>query len=118
VAKVLISEPHPDSRALLELVVERAGHEPVGQGELTNGDQPDLLILEPAAPSGVATALELRRRLGDLPIICASICPPGPETSLLQPVAYLLKPFRLVELEDAMELALATVSVHGRLQPW
>ncbi|MDX6414748.1 MAG: hypothetical protein QOH23_2158, partial [Gaiellaceae bacterium] len=39
-AQILISEPHPELRVLLEAVVRRAGHEPVGPGELTSDDAP------------------------------------------------------------------------------
>jgi DNA-binding response OmpR family regulator len=106
VARVLISEPHPDCRALLELVVRRVGHDPVGQGELADGDDLGLLILEPESADGVALARRLRRRLGGLPIICTSIRPPSAVTETLRPAAYLVKPFRLAELEAAVAAAL------------
>ena len=106
VARVLISEPHPDCRALLELVVRRVGHDPLGQGELADGDDLGLLILEPESADGVALARRLRRRLGGLPIICTSIRPPSAVTETLQPAAYLVKPFRLAELEAAVASAL------------
>ncbi|MFL5917526.1 MAG: hypothetical protein ACJ74L_07520 [Gaiellaceae bacterium] len=106
-ARILIHEPHPDVRVLLEAVVTRAGHEPVGQGELTNGDAPHLMILEPASAEGLAAAARLRGRLEGLPIICASIEPPSIASKQLQPVAYLVKPFPLAELERAIAGALA-----------
>jgi CheY-like chemotaxis protein len=106
-ARILISEPHPDLRVLLEAIVRRAGHEPVGHGELTSDDAPQLMILEPASADGLAAAARLRRRLEDLPIICASILPPSAESLALGPTAHLLKPFRLVELEAAISSALA-----------
>src|SRR3954463_2268680 len=97
VARILIHEPHPDVRVLLAAVVRRAGHDPVGQGELTSDAPPELMILEPASADGLAAAARLRRRLEDLPIICASIEPPSLATKALGPGAYLLKPFRLRE---------------------
>ena len=106
-ARVLISEPHPDCRALLALVVQRVGHDPVGFGELVDDDELGLMILEPASAEGLAMATRLRRRLLDLPIICTSIGPPSAATETLQPAAYLVKPFRLTELEAAMHQALA-----------
>lgn len=106
-ARILISEPHPDVRTLLEAVVRRAGHEPVGHGELTSDDAPELMILEPASADGLAAAVRLRSRLEDLPIICASMLPPSAETRALGPAAHLLKPFGLVELEAAISAALA-----------
>ena len=105
-ARVLISEPHPDCRALLKLVVQRVGHDPVDSGELVEGDDLGLMILEPASAEGLAAANRLRCRLGDLPIICTSIRPPSAATETLQPAAYLVKPFRLAELEVAMRAAL------------
>jgi CheY-like chemotaxis protein len=106
-ARILISEPHPDVRVLLEAVVRRAGHEPVGQGELSIDEAPELMILEPASADGLAAATGLRRRLEDLPIICTSIEPPNAATKALAPVAHLIKPFRLGELESAIKSALA-----------
>jgi hypothetical protein len=106
-AWILICEPHPDLRVLLETVVRRTGHEPVGHGELTNGDAPAVMILEPASADDLAAAAGLRHRLGDLPIICTSIFPPSDETRALRPVAHLIKPFRLGELEAAIVSALS-----------
>jgi DNA-binding response OmpR family regulator len=106
-ARILISEPHPDVRVLLEAVVRRAGHEPVGHGELTVDETPELMILEPASADSLAAAAGLRRRLEGLPIICTSIEPPTPATKALRPFVYLLKPFRLGELEAAIFAALA-----------
>jgi CheY-like chemotaxis protein len=105
-ARILISEPHPDLRVLIEAVVRRTGNEPVGQGELTIDDAPAVMILEPAFADGLAAAARLRGRL-DLPIICASIYPPSDESCALHPVAHLIKPFRLRELEAAITSALA-----------
>jgi DNA-binding response OmpR family regulator len=107
VARVLIGEPHPDSRALFELVVRRAGHEPVGLGELADREPPELMILEPASGEALALAQQLRRRLEGLPIICASIRPADAVTAALRPAAYLVKPFGLKELEAALTAALA-----------
>ena len=106
-ARILIHEPHPDVRILLAAVVRRAGQDPVGHGELTNDETPELMILEPASADGLAAAARLRRRLEDLPIICTSIEPPSLATKALHPVAHLVKPFRLGELEAAIASALA-----------
>lgn len=106
-ARILIHEPHPDVRVLLEAIVRRAGHAPVVQGELTNDDTPELMILEPASAEGLAAAARLRRRLEDMPIICASIEPPSLAAKALRPIAYLVKPFRLGELEAAISQALS-----------
>ena len=91
----------------MEAVVRRTGHEPVGQGELALGDAPAAMILKPASADGLAAAARLRGRLEGLPIICASIYPPTDESCALSPVAHLIKPFRLRELEVAIVSALA-----------
>jgi CheY-like chemotaxis protein len=106
-ARILISEPHPDLRVLIEAVVRRTGNEPVGQADLIGQDAPAAMILEPASADGLAAAGQLRRLLEDLPIICASIYPPTDESCALSPVAHLIKPFRLRELEVAIVSALA-----------
>jgi CheY-like chemotaxis protein len=106
-ARILISEPHPDLRVLIEAVVRRTGNEPVGHGELIGEDAPAAMILEPASADGLAAAAQLRRQLEDLPIICASSFPPTDESCALAPVAHLIKPFRLRELEAAIVSALA-----------
>jgi hypothetical protein len=106
-ARILISEPHPELRVLLEAVVRRTGNEPVGHGELISDDAPAVMILEPASADGLAAAAGLRRRLEGLPIICASIFPPTAESRALDPIEHLIKPFRLGELEAAIASALA-----------
>ena len=62
----------------------------------------DVLVIEPADPSALSTARALRLRRRELPIICASIYPDSPGAERLQPLAYLMKPFALVELERAL----------------
>jgi DNA-binding response OmpR family regulator len=64
------------------------------------------MILEPASGEALALAYQLRRRLEGLPIICASIRPADGTAKALRPVAYLVKPFRLKELEAALTAAL------------
>jgi DNA-binding response OmpR family regulator len=106
--RVLISEPHADVRSLFEFVVERLGHEPLSLLREGGGDLPpiDAMILEPAAPSALALARDLRARSPDLPIVCASIFPAEPSALELGPLAYLEKPFGLSELEYFLRLAL------------
>jgi CheY-like chemotaxis protein len=106
VASILISEPNAEVRALLELLVARLGHRPLRAEELEDGAEPELVLLEPASSAGLALAKRLRRRFAHLPIVCASILPPGPELKEIEPVTYLVKPVRLRELEDAIASAL------------
>ena len=107
-ATILIVDPDPANRSLLELLVPRLGHRPIGQRELSEGEEPDLLLLEPASRPGLRLAYRLRKRLMQLPILCVSIEPPGEETSELGVVDYVMKPFRRSTLELALERALIT----------
>jgi hypothetical protein len=102
----MICEPHAEVRALLGHVVTRLGFEPVyadtrSGGVLTDADV-DVLLIEPADPTALSTARALRLRRRELPIICASIYPDSPGAEGLRPLAYLMKPFALVELERAL----------------
>lgn len=108
-ATILIVDPDPANRSLLELLVLRLGHRPIGQRELAEGEEPDLMLLEPASRPGLRLAYRLRERLLRLPILCVSIEPPGEDTSDLDVVDYVMKPFRRSTLELALERALINV---------
>ena len=114
-ARILICEPHAEVRELLGHVVVRLGHEPVDAlAHAPDGDDVDAVLLEPAhAPSREAVA-QLRLRRPGLRVVCTSIHPPGADDAELEAFAYLLKPFALEDLEDAIQRALETAP---RLQP-
>ncbi len=114
--RIVIMEPSFEVRELFALVITRLGHEAVcydnfREEGLEDADvvllDLDVLIVEPGSASALAIARQLRERLPALPIICASIHPRSPEVAALDPVAYLLKPFPLAELEGALENAMA-----------
>ena len=106
-ARFLIIEPHADIRRLYAAVVRGLGHEPIFFDGVSPGE-PDVILVEPADPESFELALQFHHDYPDAPIICASIYERSLlETRALQPVAYLLKPFVLVELTGALELALA-----------
>lgn len=104
-AAVLICEPHGDISSLLELVVTRLGHTPV---RVTGGEvdpaQIDAAIVEP----GEAGCLRVATRLAaaGVPVLFTSIFPPDDATESLRPAAYLLKPFPLYRLAEALTEAL------------
>ena len=91
---------------LLVLLSERLGHRPIGAREWLDGDAPDLLLLEPASRPGLRLARGIRRRHPHLPILCVSIDGPNDETRALLPAAHVMKPFRRMHLERALENAL------------
>jgi hypothetical protein len=106
VARVLICEPHPEVQELLRRVVVRLGHEPVLDGaEL---QQVDAILLEPAHAPSVERARAFRAADDHTPIVCASIELPDAGSRRLSPIAYLVKPFALPDLEHALERALST----------
>jgi two-component SAPR family response regulator len=107
VATILIVDPDPSNRSLLELLAVRLGHRPIGPREWVEGAEPDLVLLEPASRAGVRLVRGFRRRFPQLPILCVSIDGPTPETRELNPVGHLMKPFRRSQLERAIELALS-----------
>jgi CheY-like chemotaxis protein len=106
VATVLIVDPDPATRSLLELLLLRLGHRPIGPREWVEGEEPDAVLLEPASRPGVRLARGVRRRFPQLPILCVSIDGPSRESGDLRPVAHVMKPFRRSQLEAALEQAL------------
>jgi CheY-like chemotaxis protein len=106
VATILIVDPDPATRSLLELLCLRLGHTPIGPREWVDGKEPDLLLLEPAARPGVRLARGVRRRFPQLPILCVSIDGPSDDCRELGAVGHVMKPFRRTQLERAVEQAL------------
>ena len=105
-ARVLICEPHDDISALLELVVRRLGHEPVG----FDGGDPEVVdaaVIEPGEEHGLRLARRLREH--GVPVLFTSIYPAEEATLELGPAAYLVKPFPLYALERALRAALGSV---------
>ena len=103
-ARILILEPAPEIRLLFERVVARLGHDPVFEAPAC-GDV-DAVVLEPAATECVYAALAVREARPSLPFVCVSTLPASRETAVLDPHAYLLKPFPLADLERAVLSAL------------
>lgn len=96
-------EPHPDIRSLLEIVIERLGHEAV-LPDGTQGGIPhvDAAVVDPDGP-GFVIAQRLRAR--SIPTVLTSIFPPERGSFDLDPVAYLVKPFPLDALEHSLTAA-------------
>lgn len=105
-ATILIVDPDPATRSLLELLCLRLGHSAIGPREWVEGEEPDLLLLEPASRPGVRLARGVRRRFPQLPVLCVSIDSPSEETRQLGAIGHVMKPFRRTQLEHALEQAL------------
>ena len=111
--KVLVCEPHAEVRALLVHVVERLGHEavyPTERSGRVHCEEVDVLLLEPADRDALAVAESLRAQQAWLPIVCASIDPESDRVEYLQPLAYLVKPFGLSDLEQALCAAAESIA--------
>jgi hypothetical protein len=102
---VLICEPHPEVRELLSRIVKRMGHEPVLDDAAVS--RVEAIVVEPAHCPSIERALAFRAFAGDVPVICASIDLPNGGTRRLAPVAHLVKPFALPDIEAAISRALA-----------
>jgi CheY-like chemotaxis protein len=106
-ALFLIIEPNEDIRRLYAAVIRGLGHDAafIDGGPIAD---PDVVLVEPAHPESFAAALRLQRDNPALPIICASVHEPTQDTAhALEATTHLLKPFSLVELTDALQLALS-----------
>ena len=103
--RVLIGEPFPEVARLLEHAVGHLGHEAVAQRGAWDGTQlpdVDVLVLEPELENGLELARALRREKPGLPVICTVNGTPRHGVDELDPVATLVKPFALAELEAAL----------------
>jgi CheY-like chemotaxis protein len=106
-ARFLLIEPHDDIRRLYEAVVRGLGHELVRLDSET-AERPDVILVDPSDPVSLETTARLRQEYADVAIVCASIYETTrDDAEQLKAVAYLLKPFSLVELTSALETALA-----------
>ena len=99
---------------MLERMVARLGHEPVlvrvvAPEQLQSAD---VLVVEPAAPTGVVLAQAARIINPSLPLICASVTAPPSELAELGVLfaAALIKPFTTEQLGVAIEEALPAQS--------
>ena len=104
VARVLICEPHPEVRELLSRIVVRLGHDPVHDDAALG--PVDAIIVEPAHAPSVERAAAFRAVDEKTPVVCASIDLPDAGSRRLSPIAYLVKPFALPDLEHALCRAL------------
>jgi CheY-like chemotaxis protein len=113
VARVLVSEPHEDIRSLLAHVVRRSGHEAIlhAEGAPLTDEPLDAAIVEPGAADSLALAAELAQR--GVVLVFASIYPPDDATLALAPAAYLVKPFALSALEQALREALSLAAARA-----
>jgi hypothetical protein len=101
-ARILIAEPDESLRRLYEAHLAHLGHEVVGPG--ADAASIDFAIVEPAARRELLEATRLRGERPELPIVFVSVAPPSPPTRALLPVAHLLKPFKLADLDKALAI--------------
>jgi DNA-binding response OmpR family regulator len=106
--RFLVAEPDPDVLALIERALAGWGHETVRFRGRAEPAEVDAMLFEPGMGERVVElAGELAGRRPPVPLVVVSIYPAEPSVRGLRPVAYLLKPFALHELEVAVEKAVA-----------
>lgn len=105
-ARILVVEPHPEVRELLERVVARLGHEAVVESD-PDPLGVDLVLVEPQGWGAVDLAQRAREASGAA-VLCISVAPPTEASRALEPVAHMVKPFALSELDRAVLDALAS----------
>jgi hypothetical protein len=119
--RIFISEPHEDLRQVLELMVMTLGHEPIPLNlpAARHLASAELLIIEPATPSGAALAQAASIANPSLALICASVARPPAELAELGVVfaASLRRPFTLDQLRGAIEQALRERQAYLRRHP-
>ncbi len=107
VARILIIEPNDEVRGLISWVVRRLELEPLEYDRFAEVPDVAAILVEPAAAGAVEAARTVREATG-AGVICVSIQLPDADSATLEPAAYLLKPFPLLELERALLTALAS----------
>ena len=100
VARILISDPHPDIAQLFARAVALFGHDP------TQDDNAcvDGVIVDIDTEAG--RRLARRASSAGLPVVCVSIHNTTAAQAALSPSAVLVKPFPLAELRAALDRAL------------
>ncbi len=106
--RVLILEPNSEVRELIARVAARLGHEPVLVTSLATDDLPsvDAIVLEPAWAPGLEFARTLREGHPGARVVLESIEPDSEARWEFRPVRFLVKPFGLADLEQALASAL------------
>ncbi len=106
-ARIIISEPHADVRALVARMVLQLGHEPI----VLRTPMPeqflgaDLFLVEPADPIGAVLVKAASLIAPEMPIVFVSVEAP-PELDV-EPAAHVMKPFTGEQLRGAIDRALA-----------
>ena len=112
-AKIGIWEPDPEVRTILVRAATRLGHDPLPADVAIPRDGLDLVLVEPADGRSRETVARLADADVHLRIICVSIHPPELPSLPFKTVSYLLKPFALADLQNAIEQALKTGARQG-----
>ncbi|MGH3057642.1 MAG: hypothetical protein ACRDPP_05320 [Gaiellaceae bacterium] len=105
-ARILVAEPDPDVLALVERSLAAWGHEAVRYRAGSALPDVDLMVFEPQMGARVVGLAEvLAARTPPVELVIVSIDPSELALHALRPVAYVLKPFSLAELEVAVAAA-------------
>jgi CheY-like chemotaxis protein len=99
-ASIMVSEADPDVRRLLEMQIERLGHEAVVVDRRVEiPPRADLLVFEPSSDWCVRQARLARLFFPQIPLLCMGAAPDAAEFLADGVVAYLEKPFTIEALQ-------------------
>jgi DNA-binding response OmpR family regulator len=106
-ATIAIAETNTAVAELIATVIGRLGHTPVHVDVSERLTSLDALVFDPADAGSLGWARIIHLLHPALPLICVSSGPAVEQALELEAAAYLLKPFALAALEEAIRAALA-----------
>jgi CheY-like chemotaxis protein len=102
-ASIMVSEADPDVQRLLEMQIERLGHEAVVVDRRVEiPPRADLLVFEPSSDWCVRQARLARLFFPRISLLCMGAAPDAAEFLADGVVAYLEKPFTIEALQAAI----------------
>ena len=107
----MVSEADPDVQRLLEMQIERLGHEAVVVDRRVEiPPRADLLVFEPSSDWCVGQARLARLFFPQIPLLCMGTAPDAAEFLADGVVAYLEKPFTIEALQAAISALVPVVA--------
>lgn len=105
-ARICVSEPNPETRDLLTLLVTRLGHVVVPDGA-------DVVLVEPVEDGPGAVGLAREANPGARIVVCSIAMHDRAQLDAVGADGFLLKPFGLAELRGAIAAAQAPAQAAG-----
>ena len=106
-ARIIVCESSPELQHLFERTLARLGHEPTIVHSSFTGDRADAMLVDVDDDGARRQAAAVHAAAPGLPVIVCSIYPRDAGSDAFAPVAHLVKPFSRIDLERAIDHALA-----------